>query len=65
MPYIPERRFEDKPDTFTPFVPLDPDNVVEICEKNLKNTSSPKLNYKAYILLFIILLYLLKHYKVL
>ena len=63
MPYIPERQFEDNPDTFTPFVPLDRDNVVEICEKNLKNTSNPKLNFKAYILLFIIVLYLLKHYN--
>jgi hypothetical protein len=56
MPYIPERRFEDKPDTFTPFVPLDPDTVVEICEKHLKKNPLPKLNYKAYILILIVLL---------
>lgn len=66
MPYIPERRFEDKPDIFTPFVPLDADNVVEVCETNEDNQGSeiPKQKpYLMYSLIALFLLYSLKQYK--
>ena len=69
MPYIPERIYEDKPDTFTPFVPLDCDNVVEVCEKQLnKDTTNVKLNKRQMFLYIMILLFVyfsLKRYKVL
>ena len=66
MPYIPERRFEDKPDIFTPFVPLDHDNVVEVCETNKDHQGSkmPKTKpYLMYFLIVLVLLYSLKQYK--
>ena len=67
MPYIPERIYEDKPDTFTPFVPLDCDNVVEVCEKQLnQDTKTMKLNKKQiflYIMLLLFVYYSLKRYK--
>ena len=66
MPYIPERRFEDKPDIFTPFVPLDHDNIVEVCDskENHQGKKMPKKkNYMMYSLLALALLYSLKKYK--
>ena len=66
MPYIPERRFEDKPDIFTPFVPLDHDNIVEICETNKDHQIKKSEKQKPYIiysLIALFLLYSLKHYK--
>ena len=67
MPYIPERIYEDKPDTFTPFVPLDCDNVVEVCEKQLnQDTKTMKINKKQiflYIMLLLFVYYSLKRYK--
>ena len=66
MPYIPERRFEDKPDIFTPFVPLDHDNVVQVCETNEDHQGSkmPKPKpYLMYSLIALVLLYSLKQYK--
>ena len=67
MVYIPERVFEDKPDTFTPFVPLDPENVVHVCESNL-NTSTKKININnkqiaLYVFIAIFLYYSLKQYR--
>ena len=35
MVYIPKRVYEDKPDIYTPFVPMDKDNTVEICGEQL------------------------------
>ena len=37
-----KRTFEDKDDTFSPFVPLDPENIVEICEENTNDTQIGK-----------------------
>ena len=67
MPYIPERRFEDKPDIFTPFVPLDHDNVVQVCETNeahqgSKMQSLKKKPFLMYSLMALVLLYSLKQY---
>jgi hypothetical protein len=67
MPYIPERRFEDKPDTFSPFVPMDGDNIVEKCESQLNDApikkSDNKKTLKIVLLLFLVYL-LLKQYKI-
>ena len=67
MPYIPERRYEDAPDTFTPFVPMDHDNIVEVCEQHLKeNTALVKSDHRQlakFILFFVIGYYSLKRYK--
>ena len=66
MPYIPERRFEDKPDIFTPFVPLDHDNVVEVCETNEDQQESKIQKQKPYLmysLIGLVLLYSLKQCK--
>ena len=66
MPYIPERRFEDKPDTYTPFVPLDPDNIVEDCTKHKKvNTKSLSSHSKTirYLIVALFIFYILKHFK--
>ena len=68
MPYIPERIYEDKPDTFSPFAPLDCDNVVEICEKQLKkDTTNVKLNKNGvlYIMILLFMYFSLKRYKLL
>ena len=69
MPYIPERRFEDKPDTFTPFVPMDPDTKVEICDTQFSKDSVPKeykrkiySKYLLYILFIFVVLYILKKF---
>lgn len=66
MPYIPERRFEDKPDIYTPFVPLHPKGVVEVCESNDVHQESkmPKQNsYLLYYLIVLVLIYSLKQYR--
>jgi len=60
-----KRTFEDKDDTFSPFVPLDPDNIVEICEQNTNRTSNIKIvnnNMFIYGLLLIIIILSLKRY---
>jgi len=30
-----ERKYEDKADIFSPFVPLDKKNIIEVCDKEL------------------------------
>lgn len=62
---LTQRRFEDKSDTFSPFVPLDMNNTVEICNKQtIKNLESKKSilsnnKYLIYISLSLILVYIL------
>ena len=58
MTYIPERTIEEQPDTFSPFVPSDPDSKVEIC--NSQNINIPKNTIKKpnYLLYFIIIMLL-------
>ena len=67
MPYIPERRYEDKPDIFTPFVPMDPDTKVEICDTQFTSGNAPKVYKKSmfnkkllYLLIILAILYYLK-----
>ena len=66
MPYIPERIYEDKPDIFTPLIPLDRDNIVEICEQKknvlIKRTSKSK-QYLLYVLVLLFIIYSLKQNK--
>jgi len=69
MPYIPERRVDDKPDTFTPFVPFDPDSIVEICNLQLVKRSellkkNIQITYqKNKILMWLLLLALLVYFS--
>ena len=60
-----KRTFEDKDDTFSPFVPLDPENIVEICEENTNDTQigkGKKCNMCIYGLLLILIILSLKRY---
>jgi len=67
MVYIPKRVYEDKPDIYTPFVPMDKDNTVEICGEQLDDIPSVH-NHKSifnkklllYIIIFIAIFYFLK-----
>ena len=70
MPYIPERRYEDKPDIFTPFVPMDGDTKVEICDKQFDdvNVQPDKRSYVnnkkvLYLLVLVAIFYILKSPK--
>jgi predicted nucleic acid-binding Zn ribbon protein len=63
MPYIPERRFEDKPDTYTPFFPMDEDNVVEVCDTNLTQPKKMQYNFTYIFLLVLSLFILYKNFK--
>ena len=73
MPYIPERKFEDNPDIYSPYVPLDPDNIVEVCTKDkekhsdiTKTSMKPIYKYTLWLLLSYVLFKLyLKNKKVL
>lgn len=63
MAYIPKRIIEDHPDTFSPFVPADPDSKVEICnnyKKNSKKKTIKKPNYLLYFILMMVLYLRLK-----
>jgi hypothetical protein len=67
MPYIPERRYEDKPDIFTPFVPMDPETKVEVCDTQFDNKEAPQVYKQSmfnkkllYICIILALLYYLK-----
>ena len=65
MTYIPKREFEDKPDVFSPFVPMDHENIVEVCEQQLNDTSKKlKPNtFILYILIALLVYFSLKRYK--
>ena len=53
-----ERTYEDKSDTYNPFVVLDRDNVVEICNNNTKQLPQEQKTYIQYFI-GIIIIYLL------
>ena len=62
-----ERLIEDKPDIFNPFVPFDPDGIVEICDSK-KNTHSDIQQQKSkpylfYIIVLLLIGFSLKQYK--
>ena len=65
MPYIPKRTFEDKPDIYTPFVPIDPDTKTEcVVSKSEHIPITKSNNYLFYIVLFLLVYYSLKQYKI-